>query len=151
MSKKNPKITNGCRVKLHYAMTLTDGNEVASTYEEEPFEFTLGDGSMEPELEAVLLDLQTGDENTQEMSGDDIYGTRQSEYIEWIERDRFPQDMVLCKDLVIGFSTGDDEEIAGLVIDVEPTRIQVDFNHPLSGRQFLFKTTILDVKPAGSS
>jgi FKBP-type peptidyl-prolyl cis-trans isomerase SlpA len=128
-------------------MTLPDGNEVASTYEEEPFEFTLGDGSMAPELESALLNLQAGDEHTVEMSGDEIYGPRQSEYLEWIERDQFPKDMILCKDLIIGFSTAEGEEVAGLVIDVEPTRVQVDFNHPLSGRQFLFKTTIIDIQP----
>jgi FKBP-type peptidyl-prolyl cis-trans isomerase SlpA len=132
-------------------MTLTDGNEVASTYEEEPFEFSLGVGSMEPELEAVLLNLKAGDEHTVEMSGDEIYGPRQIESVEWIERDLFPKDMILCKDLIIGFITADDEEVAGLVVDVEPHRVEVDFNHPLSGRQFLFKTTIIEVLPATSS
>jgi FKBP-type peptidyl-prolyl cis-trans isomerase SlpA len=132
-------------------MTLTDGNEVASTYEEEPFEFTLGDGSMEPELEAVLLNLHAGDEHTVEMSGDEIYGPRQNKSVEWVERDLFPKEMILCKDLIIGFITADDEEVAGLVVDVEPTRVQVDFNHPLSGRRFLFKTTIIDINPTTSA
>ncbi|MCU7844151.1 MAG: FKBP-type peptidyl-prolyl cis-trans isomerase [Candidatus Thiodiazotropha sp. (ex Monitilora ramsayi)] len=147
MSKQKHRITHGSRVTLHYAMTLPDGNEVVSTYEDETLFFTLGDGTMEAPLEEALLNLQAGDERTLEMSGDEVYGPRRQENLQWIDRSQFPKDMVLCKDLIIGFTTPDGEEVAGLVVDVEPARLQADFNHPLSGKIFLFKATIIDVEP----
>ncbi|MCU7915464.1 MAG: hypothetical protein KZQ65_06060, partial [Candidatus Thiodiazotropha sp. (ex Gloverina cf. vestifex)] len=53
----------------------------------------------------------------------------------------------VCEGQVIGFTTPNGEEISGRIVEIEPTKIQLDFNHPLSGKTFFFKTTILDVNP----
>ena len=148
MTMKPPPVTYGSRVRLHYAMTLPDGSEVVSTYTEEPLSFTLGDGTMETPLELALIGLRAGEEQTLRVSGSEIYGAVDPENRQWIERSGFPPELALSEGQVIGFATDEGDEVAGSVAAVEPTRILVDFNHPLSGRDFDFKVTILEVMPA---
>lgn len=148
MSNAQPKIRYGSRVRMHYAMTLPNGIEVVSTYGDEPLLLTLGDGTMEQPLELSLIGLRPGDEQTLRVSGSEIYGAADKENLQWIARDEFPQQMTLDEGQIIGFTTREGEELAGTVTTIEPSRILMDFNHPLSGRSFDFKVTILEVMPA---
>ena len=148
MSVKPPAVTYGSRVRMHYAMTLPDGSEVVSTYTDEPLLFTLGDGTMETPLELALIGLRAGEEQTLRVSGSEIYGPVDPENRQWIERNGFAPELSPSEGQIIGFATREGDQVAGTVAAVEPTRILVDFNHPLSGRDFDFQVTILEVLPA---
>jgi FKBP-type peptidyl-prolyl cis-trans isomerase SlpA len=147
MSVKPPPVTYGSRVRLHYAMVLPDGSEIVSTYADEPLLFTLGDGTMETPLELALIGLRPGDEQTLQVSGSEIYGAVDPDNQQWIERGEFPTGMELREGQIIGFTTPEGDTVAGAVTRIEPARILLDFNHPLSGRSFDFKVTILEVMP----
>lgn len=147
MPNNRNRINPGSRVLLHLSMTLEDGTEVISTYEDEPLSFTLGDGVMEASLESLLLGLNTGDEQSWEVIGNEVYGPIDDDNLQWMDRETFSDQMKLRVDQIIGFTTSNGEEIAGRIVEIEPTQIQLDFNHPLSGKTFFFKTTILDVDP----
>ncbi|MCU7851452.1 MAG: FKBP-type peptidyl-prolyl cis-trans isomerase [Candidatus Thiodiazotropha sp. (ex Monitilora ramsayi)] len=147
MSKNKNPIELGSRVLLHLSMTLEDGTEVISTYEDDPLSFTFGDGVMETSLEGLLLGLKTGDEQNWEVMGDEVYGHNDIDNLQWIDREMFSAQMELSIDQIIGFTTSNGEEVAGRIVKIEPAQIQLDFNHPLSGKIFFFKTTILNVDP----
>ncbi|PVV05518.1 MAG: hypothetical protein B6D77_19330 [gamma proteobacterium symbiont of Ctena orbiculata] len=142
------KITPQSRVKMHFSLTLPDATEIISTYGDEPLDFTLGEDTMEQMLEFALLGLRTGDEQDLLVSGDDVYGPRDDTLIHWLERQEFAPDQSLNPGEIIAFSTPEGEELAGTVLQVEGERVQIDFNHPLSGRQFRYRVTILDVEQA---
>jgi FKBP-type peptidyl-prolyl cis-trans isomerase SlpA len=133
---------------MHFSLTLPDGTQALSTYDETPFAFSLGDGRMAEILELALIGLSAGDEQQLEVSGDEVYGSSDPENLQWMARDQFPPEMALSEGQMIGFSTDAAEEIAGIVKQIEATRILIDFNHPLSGTRFLFKASILEVTPA---
>ncbi len=49
-------------VRVHYHGTLEDGTVFSSTYEEkEPFEFTIGKGSVLPGFEQAVIGMNVGD------------------------------------------------------------------------------------------
>lgn len=148
MSYENTPIRYGSRVRMHYAMTLQDGTEIVSTYDDEPLLFTLGDGTLEQPLELALIGLRPGDEQNLLVSGDEIYGVADRDNVQWMERGEFPAQLALNEGQIIGFTTPEGDAVAGSVKTVEPSRILVDFNHPLSGTSFNFKVEILEVMPA---
>jgi FKBP-type peptidyl-prolyl cis-trans isomerase SlpA len=143
---KSPEIAPGMRVSMHFSLSLKDGTEALSTYQDTPLEFTLGDGTLEPMLEYALLGLHAGDEQTLEVSGNEVYGPPDEDNIHWMERQLFPSDMALAEAQVIAFGNDQGESIPGVIQQVEAERVRVDFNHPLSGKPILYKVTILAVE-----
>jgi FKBP-type peptidyl-prolyl cis-trans isomerase SlpA len=150
MAEFKSKIAPLSRVKMHFSLTLPDDTEILSTYREEPLVFRLGDNTMEPMLEFALLGLHAGDEQELVVSGDDVYGPRDNDLIHWLEKQTFPTDQSFNPGEIVGFTTPEGEELAGTVLQVDNERIQIDFNHPLSGRQFRYKVTILEVEEAST-
>jgi FKBP-type peptidyl-prolyl cis-trans isomerase SlpA len=133
---------------MHFSLTLPDKTEIISTYGEEPLDFTLGDNTMEQMLEFALLGLRAGDEQELLVSGDDVYGPRDNTLIHWMDKQGFATDQPLNPGEIVAFTTPEGEELAGTILQVDNERAQIDFNHPLSGRQFSYKVTILEVEQA---
>ncbi|MET0069088.1 MAG: FKBP-type peptidyl-prolyl cis-trans isomerase [Candidatus Thiodiazotropha sp.] len=148
MAEFKPRISPESRVRMHFSLTLSDDTEVISTYGGEPLAFTLGDNTMEQLLEFAILGLRAGDEQDLLVSGDEVFGPRDETRIHWLERTVFPPDQRLNPGEIIAFTTPEGEELAGMVLEVENGRVHIDFNHPLSGKQFHYKVTILDVEAA---
>ncbi|MEJ2455232.1 MAG: FKBP-type peptidyl-prolyl cis-trans isomerase [Candidatus Thiodiazotropha sp.] len=145
-------ISPGSRVVMNFSLALEDGTEVLSTFEDEPLEFTLGDGIMEPALEAKLIGLETGDDQTLLLDGDDVYGPWRENNRQWLELNEFPSSLEPEEGHVIAFTTPGGEEIAGIIVTLEADRVLVDFNHPLSGKTFIFRAVIIglvDPHPIG--
>ena len=138
-------ISHDSQVVMHFTLSLEDGTGVISTFEEEPMVFTLGDGTMAPALESKLIGLKAGEEQSLLLSGNDVYGAWDSENRQWIDTDDFPSSLELSPGQVIAFTTPAGQEVAGTVVTIETARILLDFNHPLSGRTFIFRTAILQV------
>ena len=147
MTLRKPEIAPGCRVTMHFSLTLMDGSEVLSTDQESPLVFVLGDGTMEPMLEYALLGLHAGDEQTLEISGDEVYGPIDEANRHWLARSAFPETVPLKEAQIIAFTSDQGEELPGTVLQIDGERVLVDFNHPLSGRQFLYRASILSVDP----
>ncbi|MEW8168185.1 MAG: FKBP-type peptidyl-prolyl cis-trans isomerase [Candidatus Thiodiazotropha endolucinida] len=148
MAEFKPKIAPLSRVKMHFSLTLPDGTEIISTYGDEPLDFKLGDNTMEQMLEFAILGLRAGDEQELLVQGDDVYGPRDSTLIHWLDKKAFSTAQPLNPGEIIAFTTPEGKELAGTVLQVDDEGVQVDFNHPLSGKQFSYKVTILDVQEA---
>jgi FKBP-type peptidyl-prolyl cis-trans isomerase SlpA len=146
MTMKTPEIAPGRRVSMHFSLSLRDGTEALSTYRDSPLEFIMGDGTLEPMLEYALLGLRAGDEQTLEVSGNEVYGPPDEDKVHWIERHLFPSEMGLEEAQVIAFGNDQGESIPGVIRQIEADRVLVDFNHPLSGKPFLYRVSILAVE-----
>ena len=135
----------GSHVVMHFSLLLEDGTEIVSTFDDEPMAFTLGDGTMEPALETKLIGMNIGDEQALLLMGNDIYGERDGKNQQWIAKQDFPGTIELNEGNVIAFTTPAGDEVAGTLALIEDDRVMVDFNHPLSGRDFIFRTAILQI------
>lgn len=147
MQENNVFITSGCQVTLHYTLTLADGTEVVSTFEDTPLSFTLGDGTMVEALEQSLIGLACGEDVQTILSGDDAFGARDEDKIQHILRKEFPDKIDITPGQVIAFTTPGGDEVAGQVLEVHPESVLIDFNHPLSGHLITFRAKILQIDP----
>ena len=138
-------ISQGSQVVMHFALSLDDGTEVISTFDGEPISFSIGDGTLEPALESLLIGRKAGDRQSQQLSGNDIYGPWDNDNQQWIETSEFPPSMELEEGQIIAFSTPAGDQVAGAVVQLTDSRVLIDFNHPLSGRTVIFQTDIVTV------
>lgn len=141
------QIQPGSHVRLHLAIKLADGTVAESTYDDDPLEIVIGDGTLVHGLEVALYGMRAGQRQSLTLAPRQAYGERDPEAVGWLARDQFPADMQLHPGALVGFVGPEDEEVAALVIAVEPEQVQIDFNHPLAGKPIIFESEILSVEP----
>jgi len=139
------EIQPGSRVKIHFTLSLEDGTEALSTLEEEPLECVLGDGTLREGMEMALYGLRAGEEQLITLSPEQGWGSRDPQLIHNLPRSDFPQEMSLQPGLTIAFDSRDGEEMAGTILSLDAQQVEVDFNHPLAGRNVLFWVKVLEV------
>jgi len=140
-----PRIQRGSRVRLHLEIMLSDGTEALSSFGGDAMELTLGDGTLGPKLEALLIGLEAGADERFFADGTDLYGPRQETNIHWLPRSGFPRNSDLKSGQLVAFDTPGGDEIAGVLLDTEKDRVKVDFNHPLSGRALQIRAQVISV------
>jgi FKBP-type peptidyl-prolyl cis-trans isomerase SlpA len=137
----------GSACTLHLEIRLPDGTLALSTRDGAPLELTLGDGTLTPGLEDLLLGLAAGQRTRFIAQGGDLYGPRDPSAVHWLPLADFPRDQGTAPGQVVAFETPGGQELAGLVLAVEGDLVQVDLNHPLSGRPLNIEVEILAVTP----
>jgi len=138
-------INQSSNVILHYRISLEDGTELESSFDDEPLEFTMGEKTLTEGMELSLLDLKTGDKQSISLTPDQTYGYRDQDNIHKLARSDFPAELIPEKGQVIAFDTPSGDDINGVVLDVNDDTVSVDFNHPLSGNTLVFEVEILKV------
>ena len=140
-------IQPGSHVTLHYSLSLADGTVVDSTHAGEPATYTVGNGELVVFLEQRLLGLQAGERHHFEINAIESLMSAGSATVQTMARSDFPAELALAPGQVIGFETPNNQEVPGLILSVSETEVQVDFSHPLAGRDLIFDVEILAVTP----
>lgn len=149
MAAEAPSIRLGSQVRLHLEILLADGTQVLSSFDGDAMELTLGDGTLAPDLENLLIGLHAGADEHLLADGSALYGPRDESNIHWLPRADFPADFELVHGHVVAFEAPGGQEVAGLVLKTENERMQVDFNHPLAGRSLQIRARIISVTHSG--
>jgi FKBP-type peptidyl-prolyl cis-trans isomerase SlpA len=137
-------IEQGRKVTMHFAIKLTDGQVVDSNFEGAPVEFEVGDGNIPEGFEAALTGLKVGDHLDLTIDPERGFGQHNPSNIQTLKRSDF-KDMELEPGLVISFQEPGGE-LPGVIVEFDDERVEVDFNHPLSGKTILFEVQILNIQ-----
>ena len=139
------KIEQGIRVTLYFSLKLENGKTVDSNFDGKPATFTLGDGSLLPGFEAPLVGLEAGSQGEFVIAPEHAFGQPNPENIQPLSPDNFDQETLKVGD-VFSFQNGDGE-LPGVIAAIHKDKVEVDFNHPLAGRNIIFTVNIVDVEP----
>lgn len=141
------RIGEGTEVTLHFSILLPDGDEVDSTRRGKPATFVVGDGNLLPGFEAALFGMTAGDDGQLPIPAAEAFGVRVEGNVQRLPRSRFPEPDSLEEGLIVSFAAPDGE-LPGVVCRLWDETVEVDFNHPLAGRDLVFDVSILKVRPA---
>lgn len=144
----NSAIGEGMQVTLHFAIKLADGTTVDSNFDKSPATFQVGDGNLLPGFEQALFGLKTGDKREIVIKPEQGFGMPNPNNIQQIARQSFTADLELEPGLMVSFADANNGELPGMIKRVEADLVEVDFNHPLAGRDLIFSVHILDVQPS---
>lgn len=142
------QIAHGLHIQLHFSLSLADGTEIESSFDDQPVSFTLGDGTFDKGLELALIGLRAGDRQTLTLMPGQAFGMPDPAAVQSVPVSMFPVDMAIEAGVIVGFSGPEGEENAGTVMNVSEGEIEVDFNHPLAGQEIVFRVEILAVASA---
>lgn len=138
------EIVPGSTVTLHFSLTLPDGTEAVSTFDEEPLSFEIGDKTFQPTMELALYGLRAGDEQTLTLTPEQAYGDPEPGLVHRLPRSDFG-DLLPEVGQIMSFAVGEAGETMGVIREIDGDEVVVDFNHPLAGHEVVFRVRILEV------
>ncbi len=148
---KELPVDKGTRVTLHFALKFESGEVIDTTFDKDAATLEIGDENLPENFEAYLLGMKAGDKASYQVPPEKGFGQRNPNNVQTFKRHEFSADMVLEPGVMISFADARQQELPGVVSRVEGDEVEVDFNHPLSGRTLMFDVEIIDVEPAGQT
>ncbi len=152
------KIEPGKHVSLIYDLYAIDddGSQelVHQSDPEDPEQIIFGvtQGVIEP-LEKALEGLKKDDEFNVVANSNEAFGSHDPEKVFELDKDMFLVDGKFDDELVavgkyVPMMTADGYRINGLVLEITPDKVKLDFNHPLAGKTIRFKGKVQEVRDA---
>lgn len=132
-------------VLMHYSITLTNGTEIESSFDEEPMEVKMGQGDLTEGMELAIFGLKEGDTQTLTLTPEQGFGVRDEDNIHPMPLSDFPDEIKAETGMTYMFGTPEGDDIPGTVLAIHDDVADVDFNHPLAGHELVFSVQILGV------
>ena len=139
-------VRKGCRITLHFTLSIAGGLVVDNTDPDEPLTLVVGQGDMAQGLEKYLIGLTVGERRHVDIPAGEVHGLADPDAQHVFARADFPADMDLAPGMVVGFALPSGEEVPALIMTVDENSVQVDFSHPLAGHDLSFDVEILAVE-----
>ncbi|HTD02407.1 FKBP-type peptidyl-prolyl cis-trans isomerase [Undibacterium sp.] len=144
-----PVVTPDAYLTLHYRLASMQGEDIISTFNENPATLQLGMGQLAPELEASLLGLAEGSHTTQELPPEKAFGPRNPELLQRVSLATLKENSNFGEQYAIGdlvdFAAPSGGRFAGILRALDDEGALFDFNHPLAGQTLLFETRIIGI------
>ena len=138
-------IGSASRVSLHFSLSLDDGAEIDSNFEQTPATLSIGDGNLPPGFEEHLLGMAVAQKASFTVLPEKAFGQHNPSNIQQVKRKSFAADMELSQGLVVSFADANKGELPGVIQSIGDDEVTVDFNHPLAGKTLTFKVEIVAV------
>ncbi len=148
---EDTRITYGSQVKLHFEVSLENGTVIDSTFNRDsPVSLTIGDESLLPGFEQVLMNLRAGDTRSAHLEAEQAFGEWNPDNIQTFSHPQFALIMDSPEiGMMVEFEDKGKNTLPGTISAINEDEIEVDFNHPLAGQTVLFKVKIFKVTPPG--
>jgi len=139
----------GSFLTLHYRLRDGDGVAFIDTFATPPATLSLGSGELAPAMEARLLGLAEGSEESFALAAGEAFGERDPALVHRVSRAALDAEGDADGDYRVGdvvrFPAPDGQTIAGVVRAIDDDALVFDFNHPLAGRAVTFDVKLVGI------
>ena len=108
-------------------------------------EFIMGKGQIIPGLEKALVGMNEGESGDIHVKADDAYGERKEEAMQTLPREQFA-GVDLVKGMTLYGQAEDGQSTQVIVKSFDDKEVEIDFNHPLAGKDLMFSIKVLSVR-----
>jgi len=113
----------------------------------QPLEFIMGKGQIIPGLENALVGMNEGESKDVLVKAADAYGEVNPEALQTLPKEQF--EGVDLKEGMTLYGQGEDGQTVQVTVkSFDDKEVQVDFNHPLAGKDLMFSVTVLSERAA---
>ncbi len=148
MSKqdKPQEVTDDVVVSMDYTLTV-DGDVLDSTEGGEPLDFLQGHRNIIPGLEKELYGLSEGETKDVTVVAAEAYGEFDPDALMDVPRSEFPSTIPLETGTELQVKDKDGEVRYATITEVGAEKVQLDFNHPLAGKELNFEIKVVSLRP----
>lgn len=133
-------------VKVHYTGKLENGKTFETTENSEPLEFKVGEGRVIPGFEMGLLGLNKGDKKEIRIPYEEAYGDINPDLLYEIPKEKLPDKVKPEIGLRLLSTLPDGKKMDFYLVEIHDKTVVLDGNHPLAGKNLVFKIEVVDVK-----
>jgi len=113
----------------------------------QPLEFITGKGHIIPGLENALEGMSVGESGDIMVKAEDAYGEYNAEAIQTLPIEQF--EGVELKEGLTLYGQGENGQTVQVTVkSFNDKEVNVDFNHPLAGKDLMFSVTVLSAREA---
>lgn len=135
----------GDSVKVHYTGKLDDGTIFDTSEDRDPLQFTLGKGQVIPGFEAAIIGMNPGQSKVAKIPSNQAYGPYRKEMVIEVERKDFPGEINPEVGQQLQLSQPDGRAIIVTTTNVTESKITLDANHPLAGKDLTFDIKLVEI------
>ncbi len=135
-------------VSISYELKdIASGEVIDSNLDAAPLTFIVGKGQIIPGLESEIKNLSQGENSNIEVSAKDGYGEYDEAAVQSLPREQFA-GLEMTEGMTL-YGQGEDGGTVQVVVKTfDDESVNVDFNHPLAGKDLLFAISITEVREA---
>ena len=113
----------------------------------QPLEFIMGKGQIIPGLENALVGMNEGESGDIMVKAADAYGDVNPEAMQTLPKEQF-EGVDLVEGMTLYGQGEDGQTVQVTVKSFDDKEVNVDFNHPLAGKDLMFSVTVLSERAA---
>ena len=135
-------------VSISYELKdVANGEVIDSNLDAAPLTFIVGKGQIIPGLENELKSLSQGDSADIEVAAKDGYGEYDEAAVQSLPKEQFA-GLEMTEGMTLYGQGEDGGTVQVIVKSFNDETVNVDFNHPLAGKNLLFAISITEVREA---
>ena len=135
-------------VSINYELKSVDSGEILdSNIGSKPLAFIVGKGQIIPGLEAKIKELKSGDNADITVAAVDAYGAYDENAIQTLPKEQFA-GLELQVGMTLYGQGEHGETVQVIVKNFNDESVEIDFNHPLAGKDLLFAINVVEVRDA---
>ena len=135
-------------VSIHYELRKVDNGEILdSNINAAPLSFIVGKGQIIPGLEEKIKDLKVGEKADIKVAAVDAYGVYDDNAVQTLPKEQFA-GLELQVGMTLYGQGEHGETVQVIVKNFNDETVEIDFNHPLAGKDLLFAINIVEVRDA---
>lgn len=135
-------------VSIHYELRNVDNGEILdSNINAAPLSFIVGKGQIIPGLEEKIKDLKVGEKADIKVAAVDAYGVYDDNAVQTLPKEQFA-GLELQVGMTLYGQGEHGETVQVIVKNFNDETVEIDFNHPLAGKDLLFAINVVEVRDA---
>ena len=136
-------------VTIEYTLTV-EGEVVDSSEEAGPLDYLQGHANIIPGLEREIEGMKIGESKTVLVAPEDGYGLIEPDAILEVDREEFPEDVPMEIGVELEITDDEGDMMFATIIKVGSKVVELDTNHPLSGKELSFDVKVTDLRAASA-
>ncbi|HEY9089360.1 MAG TPA: peptidylprolyl isomerase [Anaerolineaceae bacterium] len=146
-SEQPEQVANDVVVSIEYTLEV-EGEVVDYSEKDDPLEYLHGHENIIPGLESALTGMSVGDSKQVTVVASEAYGDVDPEALIEVSRSDFPEDVPMEVGTQVQVRNMDGHVLDAHITSIDGDKVKLDFNHPLAGKDLLFKVTIVSLRNA---
>jgi FKBP-type peptidyl-prolyl cis-trans isomerase 2 len=136
-------------VVLAVTGTLDNGEVFYTVEKDDPMRIVIGESSLPPTLEQTVCKMSAGETQKVRVPPEEGYGPRQKDLLQTIDNETLVNKLQPKPGMIVSIKAtkdGEERDVPATVIEVEGTKVTVDYNHPLAGHHLNYSIQLLAIE-----
>lgn len=135
----------GDTVQVTYTGKLSDGSVFDSSEGRDPLQFTLGSNQVIDGFDKAVTGMKVGEKKTFTVPASEAYGPHLDELIIELNNDQLPAGITPAVGQKLQSTQPDGSMIYATIVEVSASKVKVDANHPLAGKDLTFEIVLVKI------